>query len=47
MYDIGRLRLEYYIYLAKKISNELKRQDIRNILKIRRAYAKVREESKS
>ena len=42
MYGVERLRLEYYIYLAKKISNELKKQDIRNILKIRRARAKVK-----
>ena len=37
MYDIGELRLEYYMHLAKKINNELKKQDIINILRIRSA----------
>lgn len=35
MYDIGELRLEYYTYFAKKISNELKKRGIINILRIR------------
>ena len=35
MYDIGELRLEYYTYLAKKISNGLKKRGIINILRIR------------
>lgn len=43
MYNVEKLRLEYYIYLAKKINNELKKRGIVDILRIRRAYAKVRE----
>ena len=37
MYNIGELRLEYYIHLAKKINNELKKRGIINILRIRGA----------
>ena len=37
MYDVEKIRLEYYIYLAKKINNELKKRGIINILKIRSA----------
>lgn len=37
MCDIGRLRLEYYIYLAKKLDNELKKRRIVDILRIRSA----------
>ena len=37
MYNIGELRLEYYIYLAKKISNELKKRRMVDILRIRSA----------
>ena len=35
MYNVEKLRLEYYIYLAKKINNELKKRDIVDILRIR------------
>lgn len=37
MYNIGELRLEYYIHLAKKINNELKKRGIVDILRIRSA----------
>ena len=37
MYDVEKLRLEYYIYLAKKINNELKKRGIVDILRIRSA----------
>ena len=35
MYNVKKLRLEYYIYLAKKLNNELKKRGIVDILRIR------------